>query len=93
MSPTSGARPSSPASQSPKARKIDAYCRRVLATAARTAIRSASRRRDHRDVGGLVGDCTVDELELQDRLDGRPGGAAARSPARPIRETSQLGSR
>src|SRR5450755_2106189 len=37
-----GGRPSSEASQSPNARKIDAYCRRVLADAARAAIRSAS---------------------------------------------------
>ena len=81
-SPTTGGRPSSPASQSPNARKIDAYCRRVLADAARAAIRSASpnrfrclhprrrRRRDHRDVGELVGDRAVDELEPQDRLGG-----------------------
>jgi len=27
------------------------------------------RRRDHRDVDDLIGDCTVDELELHDRLD------------------------
>ena len=38
----SGGRPSSPASQSPKARKIAAYCRRVLTDAARAATRSAS---------------------------------------------------
>jgi hypothetical protein len=41
-SPTTGGRPSSPASQSPNARKIEEYCRRVLADAARAAIRSAS---------------------------------------------------
>jgi hypothetical protein len=41
-SPTTGGRPSSAASQSPKDRKIDAYWRRVLAVAARAAIRSAS---------------------------------------------------
>jgi hypothetical protein len=53
-SATSGGRPSSPESQSPKARKIDAYCRRVLADAARAAIRSASpnRFRCSNSVGG-----------------------------------------
>ena len=80
-----GGRPSSPASQSPNARKIDAYCRRVLADAARPAIRSGlpeqvpllhprrRRRRDHHDVGELVGDRAVDELELHRRLDGGEG--------------------
>jgi len=41
-SSTTGGRPSSPASQSPKVRKIARYCRRVLTDAARAAIRSAS---------------------------------------------------
>jgi hypothetical protein len=42
-SPTTGGRPSSPASQSPKVTKVAAYCRRVLALAAQR--RSAAPRR------------------------------------------------
>jgi hypothetical protein len=54
-SPTTGGRPSSPASQSPNARKIAPYCRRVLADAARAAIRSASPNRFRASSSGAEG--------------------------------------
>jgi hypothetical protein len=54
-SPTTGGRPSSEANQSPKARKIAAYCRRVLAVAARAAIRWASPNRLHSPSGRGTG--------------------------------------
>ncbi len=108
-SPTSGGRPSSPASQSPNAPKIAAYCRRVPADAARAAIRCASpnrllfqpgrrrrRRRDRRGVGELVGDRAVDELKLHRRLGGGEQellGLPHALVRLPIRETSHLGSR